>query len=98
VANIHHLELAAPMSGTVVHGVYPLDVVVPSGVTKVEFDITGGHLKHAIIGSARSTLIGSVDEWDSARVANGTYSVRATALNAAGTRIRSKAVRFTVAN
>jgi len=71
---------------------------VPDGVTKVEFDVTGGHLKHAIIRSAKLTLVGWVDEWNSAHVTNGTYSVRATALNAGGKRIRSKAVRFTVAN
>jgi len=92
------VELAEPKNGAAIHGTYVLDAPAPTGVTKVEFELTGGTLKNAIIGPATSSLVGWYYLWDSRHVANGTYNVRAIAYNAAGKSSRSKAATIRVAN
>jgi hypothetical protein len=98
VHKLRVVELAQPKNGAAVHGTYLLDAPAPVGVTKVEFEVTGGALKNAIIGPATSSLVGWYFLWDSRQVPNGRYTLRAIAYNAAGKSSRSRAATIRVAN
>jgi hypothetical protein len=94
------IKVVRPTSGATVHGAYLLDATASfyTGVTKIEFEITGGALKNSMIGQATAFRFGQGFTWDTRRVTNGTYTVRAIAYNAAGMSSSSKGVTIRVVN
>ncbi len=72
---------------------------VPFGtITKVEFRLTGGHLKHSLIGNATSTPYGWLDMWNSVMVPDGTYTLQSSAFEANGASGYSTGVEVTIDN
>jgi Bacterial Ig domain len=72
---------------------------VPVGtITKVEFRLTGGHLRHSLIGNATSTPSGWLDMWNSATVTDGTYTLQSKAFEATGASGYSTGVEVTIDN
>jgi YVTN family beta-propeller protein len=53
-----------------------LDATASSGVTQVQFEITGGTLTNSVIVTARSTIYGWIAQWNTTTVANGTYTLQ----------------------
>jgi peptidoglycan/LPS O-acetylase OafA/YrhL len=94
------VELVRPRNGATIHGNYILDAVssFDTGVTKIEIEVTGGALKNAMIDPATFSRYGWYYQWDTTQVANGTYTVRAIAFNAAGKSSSSKAATIRVVN
>jgi len=86
------LDLARPLRDATIHDDCLLDATAPfyNGVTKVEFEVTGGVFKNAIIGPATFSKYGWFYHWNTTQVANGTYTLRAIAYNAAGKSSSSK--------
>jgi hypothetical protein len=72
---------------------------VPFGtITKVEFRLTGGHLRQSLIGNASSTPSGWLDMWNSAMVPDGTYTLQSKAYEATGASRYSTGVEVTIDN
>jgi peptidoglycan/LPS O-acetylase OafA/YrhL len=94
------MRMFAPKSGTVLTGTTSLTALASFnvGLTGVEFEVSGGTAHNVVIGSAALTSGVWVLSWNSTSVPNGTYSVRAVALNAAGDRSAGKAITVKVAN
>ena len=86
--------------GAVLKGKHGLDAVTSFnvGVSRVEYKITGTTQPSPTIGVAVHTRLGWLWLWDTKRVPNGTYVVRALAYNAAGQSSTSKGVSVRVAN
>ena len=72
---------------------------VPFGtITKVEFRLTGGHLRQSLIGNVSSTPSGWLDMWNSAMVPDGTYTLQSKAYEATGASRYSRGVEVTIDN
>ena len=80
------------LSATARETIGPFDV----GVSKVDYQLTGGDLGHMIIGHARSTLFGWIALWDTTTVANGSYILRSVAPNSKGKTTESIGVAVVV--
>lgn len=70
---------------------------VKVNVDKVEFEVTGGNLKRAVIGAAGYTYFGWLDLWNSATVASGGYTIQSVAFSGGDVSV-SPAVTITVDN
>ena len=58
-----------------------LGAFASSGVTQVQFEVSGGpsNLDHSVIGTANPTNYGWLDKWDTTTVPNGVYSLQSVA-------------------
>ena len=69
-----------------------------SGVTSVQFEVTGGTLTNQVVGTATATIYGWILEWNTTTVANGTYTLQSVATDGSGDTATSPPVTVTVAN
>ena len=69
-----------------------------AGVTKVEFQLTGGAIKDKVIATATPTIYGWLASWNTTGVFNGTYSLQSLAFGPSGVATDSAAVSITVQN
>lgn len=93
--------LAAPTPGATVRGSsVTLDAsgVDPVGVTSVNYLLTGGTLTNRLVGTAVSAPFGYVAFMDSTKIPNGTYQLRAQAVNAAGNTATGLPTTITISN
>ena len=84
----------ATVSGTNV----VLDAGASSGVTQVQFQLTGGTLNNAIIATATPTNYGWLANWNSTSVPNGNYTLQSVASFAGGGSGTGPGVTVTVNN
>ncbi len=79
-------SVPTPSSGAVLRDNQILDASAsdPSGVTKVEFHITGGALNDAPIATASETFYGWIPGWDTTAVPDGNYTLRSVAYDSGG--------------
>jgi phosphatidylinositol-3-phosphatase len=75
-----------------------LDAVASSGVTKVQYQLTGGTLTNALIATATPTIYGWLASWNSTTVANGQYTLQSVASYAGGVSGTSAPITITVGN
>jgi hypothetical protein len=68
------------------------------GVARVKFRVTGGTLRHAVVGTAESSGAFWGWLWNTSEVPNGTYEVRSIAYDSAGASSVSKAITVRVVN
>jgi hypothetical protein len=89
-----------PTQGVILSGSQNLYAAAssPVGVTRVDFQLTGGRLHGSTIATARFAHSVWTAPWDSAGVADGTYRLRSVASTADGTDSSSRAVVVTVHN
>ena len=87
-----------PSDGATLAGGQYLDASASSGVTKVEFHLTGGTLNDALIGTATPTYYGWIAGWGTTTVPNGTYTLQSVAYYGGGVSGRSAGITITVAN
>jgi len=93
-------NVVSPLNGAELRGKLPLNanVVAPlGGVSKVEFQLTGGMLRAAEVGTASSTGEGWLYEWDTTTVPDGNYTLRSV-VYIDGRPTASKAVKVLIAN
>jgi hypothetical protein len=87
-----------PPNGATLAGSQYLDASASSGVTKVEFHLTGGTLHDALIATATPTYYGWIAGWNTTTVPNCTYTLQSVAYYAGGVSGRSAGITITVAN
>jgi peptidoglycan/LPS O-acetylase OafA/YrhL len=95
------VSVARPSNGATVSGAYVLAgaaVLGSSPVTKVEFRLSGGQLDNQLIGVANKTFVGWLCYWNTSNVANGRYTLRSIAYDAAGKSVQSKPISLSVKN
>lgn len=56
-----------------------LDAAASSGVTLVQYEITGGNLTDSVIATATPTIYGWLAKWNTTTVPNGTYTLQSVA-------------------
>jgi hypothetical protein len=56
-----------------------LDAGASSGVTQVQYEISGGTLTDSVIATATPTIYGWLAKWNTTTVANGTYTLQSVA-------------------
>ena len=72
-----------------------LDASASSGVTKVQYELTGGTLNDAIIATATPTWVGWLAGWNTTTVPNGTYTLQSVASYPGGVSGTSPGVTIT---
>jgi hypothetical protein len=93
-------SVLAPANGATVTGTSNLDATAASasGISKVEFHLTGGTYNQTLIGTATATIYGYILSWNSTTVPNGTYTLQSEAYGTNGTTAYSSAITITVSN
>jgi len=87
--------VVVPSNGATVSGTQVvLDAITSSGVTQVQFELTGG--TGSVVVTATPTFYGWLTEWDSSTVANGTYSLQSIATSSGGQTSTSPEISITV--
>ena len=76
--------MALPSNGATVSGGQWLDAGASPGVTKVQYELTGGTLNDAVIATATPTIFGWIAGWNTTAVPNGTYTLQSVASYAGG--------------
>jgi hypothetical protein len=69
-----------------------------SPITSIEFELSGGSLSHAVVATGVLTLYGYIAEWDTTKVANGTYTLQSLATERGGTTALSPGITVLVQN
>jgi phospholipase C len=87
-----------PSNYATVSGSQYLDAIASSGVTKVQYELSGNGLTDKIIGTGSATLYGWLTGWDTRTVPNGTYTVQSVASYAGGVSGTSPPITITVDN
>jgi uncharacterized protein YjbI with pentapeptide repeats len=89
-----------PSDGAVLAGAPYLDAAAGDspGVTKVQFELTGGTLSQAVIATATPTIYGWLAKWNTTTVPNGTYSLQSVATDADNNTDTSTPITITVNN
>ena len=90
--------VSLPSNGATVSGGQWLDAGASFGVTKVQYELTGGTLNDAVIATATPTIVGWLAGWDTTTVPNGTYTLNSVASYAGGVSGTSAPVTITVNN
>jgi hypothetical protein len=93
-------KVLVPAAGDELRAAEWLDAGTPylAGITKVEFRATGGSLHDTIVATGQLSPYGWLGSWNTAGVADGSYSVQAVVTNDVGTVVRSDAVSLVVGN
>ena len=91
-------NILVPSTGTTVSGSQNLDAVASSGVTNVQYEITGGGLSDDVIATATATVFGWLASWNTTAVPNGTYTLQSVAAYGGGVSGTSPGITITVAN
>ena len=72
--------VAIPSNNATVSGISQiLDAGASSGVTQVQYEITGGTLTDSVIATGTPTIYGWLAKWNTTAVANGTYTLQSVA-------------------
>jgi hypothetical protein len=96
-----HTTVLIPSSGATLSGSAAVLDAVASGtsdVTSLQFEVSGGSLSDQVVGTATPTIYGSILEWNTTSVPNGTYTLQSVATEVGGTTATSSGVMVTVAN
>ena len=88
-----------PSNGATLSGITQyLDATASSGVTQVQFELTGGSLNNQVIATATPTYVGWAAAWNTTTVANGAYTLNSVASYPGGVTATSPPITFTVNN
>src|SRR3984957_19035586 len=74
-----------------------LDATASPGVTKVQYELSGGSLSNTVIATATPTIVGWLAGWDTTTVPNGTYTLQSVA-SSGGLTGTSPGITITVNN
>jgi hypothetical protein len=87
-----------PSNGATLSGAQYLDATTSPGVTKVQYELSGGSLTDSVIATATPSLYGWLAGWNTEAVPNGTYTLQSVASYLGGVSGASPGVKITVAN
>jgi hypothetical protein len=92
-------DVVIPSNNVTVSGTSQvLDAAASSGVTQVQYEITGGTLNDSLIATATPTIYGWIAFWNTTGVADSTYTLNSVASYADGVSGTSPPISFTVGN
>ena len=92
-------EVVIPSNNATVSGTSQvLDAAASSGVTQVQYEVTGGTLNDAVIATATATIYGWIALWNTTDVPDGTYTLNSVASYADGVSGTSPPISLTVDN
>jgi hypothetical protein len=91
-------KIVLPPHGSTLSRTALLDADASEGVTKVEFRVTGGALRDAVIGTAKPTIYGWIFFWDTTTVPDGRYILKSVASTGAGLVRKSTGLSLEVQN
>ena len=91
-------SVVLPSNNATLSDVPYLDAVASPGVTKVQYQVTGGSLSHTVIATAIPTIYGWLATWNTTTVPNGTYSLQSVASYAGGVSAASAPITIAVTN
>jgi hypothetical protein len=87
-----------PSNNATVTGLQYLDSNASTGVTQVQYVLTGGTLNDSVIGTGTPTIVGWLTRWDSTTVPNGVYTLQSVASYGGGVSGTSSPITITVSN
>ncbi len=90
--------VALPADGATVTGSQWLDASASPGVTKVQYELTGGSYSDTVISGSTPTYYGWIGAWNTTTVPNGTYTLQSVASYAGGVAGTSAPITITVNN
>jgi Right handed beta helix region/Bacterial Ig domain len=92
--------IALPSSGTYLNGTQYLDGVPvdDSGISSLQFEITGGTLTDDVIATGSISLFGYLAAWNTSTVPDGTYELQTVVCNTAGNCSTSQGTTIKVDN
>ena len=91
-------SVVLPSNNATSSGNQYLDAVASSGVTKVQFELSGGSLTNAVIATATPTIYGWLAAWNTTTVLNGSYTLQSVASYAGGVSGTSAPITVSVTN
>jgi hypothetical protein len=93
-------SVVLPASGATMSQNQYLDAVASSGVTQVQYELSGGptNLSDDVIATGTPTLYGWLAAWNTTGVANGTYTLQSMASYGGGVSGTSPPITVTVSN
>jgi YVTN family beta-propeller protein len=92
-------DVVIPSNNATVSGTSQvLDAAASSGVTQVQYEISGGTLTDSVIATATPTIYGWIALWNTMGVADGTYTLNSVASYADGVSGTSPPISLTVDN
>ena len=89
-----------PSNGaTIISGTW-LDAAASStaGIASVVYEVSGNGVNNLVVSGSGATLYGYIAEWDTTKVANGTYTLQSVATETGGTTALSPGITVTVQN
>jgi hypothetical protein len=90
--------VGVPSNGSTVKGGQFLDASASSGVTSVNYELSGGTFNDTVISGSTQTIVGWLGGFDSTTVPNGSYTLQSVACYAGGVCGTSAPITITVAN
>jgi outer membrane protein assembly factor BamB len=69
-------SIIKPSNGSTVSGAQGLDTLASSGVTQIQYELTGGSFNHSVIANAKETIYGWTASWNTTTVPNGVYTLQ----------------------
>ena len=93
-------NVTSPTTGSNERGTVVLDAGASSanGITKVQFEITGGTYNHTVIGTATASIYGYLYSWNTTTVPDGSYTLQSVATDSLGNVGTSAGVTLVVDN
>jgi photosystem II stability/assembly factor-like uncharacterized protein len=94
-------SMLIPANGATVSGASVLldaGASSPTGIGSVVFEVSGGALRHQVVGTGTSSVYGWYASWNTTGVPNGTYSLRSVATDAQGFSAEGVPITVTVKN
>ena len=90
--------VTVPSNNSTVSGNGALDAGASSGVTQVQFELTGGSLNHFVIATGKASVYGWTAPWNTASVPNGVYTLQSVASYGGEVSGTSAGITITVSN
>jgi outer membrane protein assembly factor BamB len=91
--------VTVPSNGATVSGIsQALDAGASSGVTSVQYELTGRTLNHSVIATAKAGIYGWTASWNTTTVPNGTYTLQSLASYGGEVSGTSPGITITVSN
>jgi hypothetical protein len=87
-----------PSNGATLSSSQYFDAMASPGVTKVQYELSGGGLIDSVIATATPTIYGWLAAWNTTTVPNGSYTLQSIASYAGGVSGVSPGVTITVTN
>ena len=91
-------NVVIPSNNATLSGTQLLDAFASSGVTQVQYELTGGTYSHTVIATGNPTYYGWLANWKTTTVPNGVYTLQSVASYGGEVSGTSAGITITVSN